>query len=104
MINIFFYNKLKNINNINIISNKFDCIQGYIFVNSFDSNKNKLIIENSNTIILKGLVVTFYMPLNELLSKLSNIDNAKYNKKLYTLEKINVITYDKGIINCYIIY
>ena len=103
MINIFFYNKLNNINNIKTITNKYDCIPGYIFVNSFDSNKDKLIIGNNNTIILKGLVVTFYMPLNELLIKLSNINDIKYKKSKYLLEKINVITYDKGIINCYII-
>ena len=43
------------------------------------------------------------MPLNELLIKLSNINDIKYKKSKYLLEKINVITYDKGIINCYII-
>ena len=104
MITVFFYNKLKNINNISNISNKFDYLSGYVLVNSFDCKKNKLIIGNNNEVILKGLVVTFYMSLNELLSKLSNINNIKYNKSKYSLEKINVITYDKGIINCYIIY
>ena len=104
MINFFFYNNLNNINNIKNISCEFNCVTGYIFINDFDIKQNKLKFDKTNKEILKGKAVTFNMPLEKLLLKLSNINNIKYNKKSYTLEKINVITYEKGILDCYIIY
>jgi hypothetical protein len=71
---------------------------GYIFIESFDKEKDKLVINNKNDSVnmqkLNGKLVNFpTLTLEEITKKLEIMDEIKYkykNKNLYILEKIKV--------------
>ena len=113
MTSFFFYNNLINIELISLINNIYMIKDGYIYIESFDKKKDKLIISNKNENInkLNGKLVNFpTLTLEEINKKLEQIDEIKYkNKNLYVIEKIKVYLND-GVDNeinfkeAYIIY
>lgn len=111
MTSFFFYNNLINIELISLINNIYMIKDGYIYIESFDKKKDKLIISNKNENKLNGKLVNFpTLTLEEINKKLEQIDEIKYkNKNLYVIEKIKVYLNDgvDNVINfkeAYIIY
>ena len=100
MINIFFYNKLKDVELINKISKNYIIKDGYIFVNSYNplTNSLKLNDEYGNSYeILRGKIVTFHFSLEQFINKLNTISEV-YNptKQKYMMEIIDVTLDDKA--------
>jgi hypothetical protein len=81
---------------------------GYIYIESFDKEMDKLIINNiENNSILHGKLVNLpTMTLEEITKKLELMNEVKYkNKNLYSLDKIKVYLNDKNDFKeAYIIY
>jgi len=104
MIHFFFYHHLLDEILVRKLSNDFYYQNGTIYIESFDSSNDKLILGNKN-IPLEGKLFTFdSLSLNHILEKMSVIYEIKYKNKLkYILDEIDVHS-QQGIIRAYIIY
>ncbi len=106
--NIFFYNKLNNIDMINKISSVNLIKDGYIFITEYDKDSNTLVIgdrsdEKKN--LLCGKLASFNMTLEQIVEKINGFDEVKFpNREKYTIETIHVQTYSSGTYKAYIIY
>ena len=104
MIHFFFYHHLLDDLLVRKLSNDFYFQNGTIYIESFDSSNDKLIIGNQS-MALDGKLVTFEsLSLTNILEKMSVIYEIKYkNKVKYILDEIDVHS-KQGIIHAYIIY
>ena len=102
----FFYNKLMNIYNLKKISDDFDIIDGYCYIQSYDKENNNLIInKENNNLKLYGKIVSFNSKLNNIIEKIKLINDIKYlNKEKYFVEQINTFDIYNKTIKAYIIY
>jgi hypothetical protein len=108
MVLFFFYDKLSNTELIKKISESFEITDGYIVINTYDSSNNILEISNdsiNNKTLLHGKIVNFNMKMEDVLSKINEIQECKFkNKTKYTMEKI-LANKKYGLrCICYIIY
>ena len=93
MINIFFYNKLKDIELINMISPNNIIQDGYILVQKYDSQTNTLFLgePNDRNEILKGKRVTFYLNWEQFMNRLYNLHDIRDPRRTkYNMEMIDV--------------
>lgn len=109
MTTFFFYNKLMtNIELIKKINHIFHTTDGYIIVKNYDSKNNILEIserEIENDIILHGLIVHFDMTLDDILIKINNLEELRFDDRIkYKLEQILVSKKFGGMCSAYIIY
>ena len=107
----FFYNKLINDELINKINEHYQICDGYILVTQYDKENNVLKInENSsnNNIVLPGKIVNFNMKLEDILNKLNQIEDIRFNNKnkndKYTLDTVWASKIKGGLCKTYIIY
>jgi len=107
MVRFFFYNKFKNIELIKKISNNFDISDGYIIVKSYDDEKSILEIgdKSLNNKSLYGKIVNFNMKLDDVITKINEIEECKIeNKTKYIVETIWTNNTLGGTYEAYIIY
>lgn len=97
-IKFFFYNKMKNIDNLEKISEKYKIEDAYIFINSIDSNKNNIILnDDTNNKKIYGKYVEFFeKDLLNIIMRINKIFEKDYFKN-------NTIKYKKinGILKKY---
>ena len=94
MINIFFYNKFKDVELINQISRNADIRDGYIIVQKYDIKTNTLLLgdTSSRSEILQGKLVRFQLTLEQFIDKLNNIEFLRIPfKSKYNMELVDVI-------------
>lgn len=93
MVNLFFYNKLKDIELINKISVNNEIKDGYIYVKKYGIEQNSFILGNTNerNEIVRGKIVLFYLTLEQTLDRLNNILQIRIpTKQKYTVELVDV--------------
>ena len=79
MVLFFFYNKLTDIELIKKISNNFEISDGYIIMKNYDSENNILEISGksaNNDKLLYGKIVSFHMPLEDIVNKINEIEDC----------------------------
>jgi hypothetical protein len=81
----------------------------YILVTQYDKENNVLEInENTskNNIVLPGKIVNFNMKLEDILNKLNQIEDIRFNNKndKYTLDTVWASKIKGGVCKTYIIY
>jgi hypothetical protein len=95
MINIFFYNKFKDVEMINKISMNTVIKDGYIIIEKYDTKTNTLLIggeHSSRSEILQGKFVTFQLTLEKIIDKLNSINEIRIPfKPKYNMELVDVI-------------
>jgi hypothetical protein len=109
MINFFFYHKLTDIDLIKKINDKFDICDTYLLVNSYNPEKNILNIGHQDGYkneILKGKMVSFNMSLADVLNKINQIVECKFEneREKYMVDTVWVTKYTGGVFKAYIIY
>lgn len=108
MVLFFFYDKLSNTELIKKISESFEITDGYILIDSYDSFNNILEISNdslNNKTLLHGKIVNFNMKMEDIVSKINEIQECKFkNKTKYTMETILANRKYGGTCYAYIIY
>jgi len=104
----FFYNKLTNVELLKKINNNFEIYDGYIIVKDYDSENNILEISKkslNNNKLLYGKIVKFNMRLDDIISKINEIEECKLENKIkYTLDTIWANKTFGGTYKAYIIY
>jgi hypothetical protein len=95
MINIFFYNKLKDPELINKISTNNIIKDGYILVQKYNISTNTLLLgddTSSRSEVVQGKIVSFYLSLEQFIDKLNNISEIRIPfKHKYNMENVDVI-------------
>lgn len=94
MINIFFYNKLKEVEMIYKISRNVVIRDGYTIVKKYDIKTNTLVMGDtfSRSEMLQGKIVSFQLTWEQIMDKLNNIDEIRIPfKPKYNMEIIDVI-------------
>lgn len=107
MVKFFFYNKLTNVELLKRINNKFDMYDGYILIKDYDSEHDVLEISDNllNNKLLYGKIVDFNMKLDDIIKKINEIDECKFENKIkYSLEQIWTNKTYGGTCEAYIIY
>jgi hypothetical protein len=107
MISFFFYNKLTNIELIKKINNNFKIDDGYILIQNYDSKNNLLEIcdKSINNKLLCGKIVNFNMDLYDILKKINEIEECKFENRIkYTIKTIWANKIGGGKYKTYIIY
>ena len=100
----FFYNKLYSIKLIESIINYNFIEEGYINIESFNTNTNELIFGNNN-IILKGFIVSINsINFENILFLLNSSDDIKYNKLKYKINIVDAYSFNNIVYKAYIIY
>jgi heme/copper-type cytochrome/quinol oxidase subunit 2 len=94
---------LKKINDI------FEMDDGHIFVNNYDRENNILQIgenNSTNNVILHGKIVNFNMTLEDVITKINEIEECRFKNKYinYTLTTIWANKKKSGVYKTYIIY
>ena len=82
MVLFFFYDKLTNIELIKKINERFEISDGYVLINRYDNINNILeISDNSinNMNILHGKIVSFNMNIEDIIIKINEIEECKFN-------------------------
>ena len=80
-IKFFFYNNMKNINNLEKISGKYKIEDAYILVNSINSKNNTIILSDKNNKKLYGKYVEFFeKDLAKIIVRINNIFEKDYFK------------------------
>ena len=75
----FFYNKMKDINNLKKISEKYSVEEAYILINNIDLKKNTIILNDKNNKKLYGKhVEIFDKDLANIVLKINTIFEKKY--------------------------
>jgi hypothetical protein len=107
MVLIFFYNHFTDIELIKKININYEMNDGYIIIQSYDTEKKVLKIsdkiENNNT-KLHGKILNFNMNLDDILKKIKEMDILKLEKKYYTLDTVYVKQEFGSVCKAYIIY
>ena len=112
MINLFFYNKLKDNEAINLISPNNIVQDGYILVKSYDTQTNTLFLgePNERNEILKGKRVTFYLNWEQFMNRLHRLQDirdprrTRYNMKMIDVFIYNLLENNKLKEKAYVIY
>ena len=108
MVKFFFYNKLTNVELIKKINDNFYIYDGYILMQNYNSENNILEINDNkllNNKLLYGKIVYFDMKLSDIINKIEDIDDCKFENKIkYTLEQIWTNKTFGGTYKAYIIY
>lgn len=108
MVRLFFYNKLKNIELIQKINNNFEIDDGYIMIKNYDCENNFLEISEKsidNNNILYGKLVHFNAKLDDIIQKITEIEECKFENKIkYTIQNIQVNKTFGNTYEAYIIY
>ena len=109
MVTFFFNKNLTNTDLINKINFDFEMNDGYIIIQSYDSENNILEISDkivNNNTLLCGKIVKFKMNLADVLQKIDDIDECKFKNKK-SKYNINTIWTNKktgGCCKAYILY
>ena len=107
MIKVFFYFNFTNTNLMNQITKDYIVTNGKINIELYDSKKNKFKINKDptkNNSILNGKLYYLNLSLNELIKKLSIINNIQIKERSkYEIDTISVITNNGIEKNVYII-
>jgi len=112
MINIFFYNKLKEAEMIYKISKNVVIRDGYIIVQKYNTKTNTLLLgdSSSRSEMLYGKIVSFQLTWEQIMDKLNNIHEIRIPlKPKYNMEIIDVIVQNNKSLHfskekAYIIY
>ena len=102
----FFYKNLMNVELIKKISTDFTLNDGYIIIESYDSEKNILQINSKiekNNMLLHGKIVTFNIKLEHVLEKMNGIEECKFKSK-YALDTVFASRISGGVYKAHIIY
>lgn len=108
MVKIFFYDKLNDVELIRKISNNFTIHDGYIIIKNYDIENNILEISSNSNInnkILCGKIVSFNMDIDNILKKINEIEEYKFNNDKIRCS-LNIIWANKffgGLYETYII-
>jgi hypothetical protein len=104
MVLFFFYNKLTNIELLKKINTHFEINDGFVFVDEDDYVLVDYVSDNQK--ILHGKIVEFNMPLENVISKINQIEECKIKNKnsKYTLDVIYATKSSGEICKTYIIY
>jgi hypothetical protein len=107
MVKFFFYNKFTNIEVIKKITTNFQIFDGYIIIQNYDPENDILEISNNsinNNKLLYGKIVNFYMKFDDIIKKISEIEECKINNKIkYTVKTMWVNKQFGGTYKAYII-
>jgi carbamoylphosphate synthase large subunit len=81
----------------------------YLLVNSYNVEKNILDLgtpDNCKNDIVKGKIVSFDMSLPDVLNKINQIVECKFEdgREKYIVETVWVAKYTGGVLKAYIIY
>ena len=108
MVLLFFYDKLTNIDLIKKINEYFEIVDGYILINNYDKINKILEISNKsleNNVVLRGIIVNFDMKIEDVLLKINDIPECRYNNRIkYTMEIILTTNSNGGVCKTYVIY
>ena len=108
MVCFFFYDKLTEPDLINMINNEFEICSGFVRINKYDKQINSLSIDDisvNNTNILWGKIIIFNMTTEDVLLKINNIRECRFNgRNKYTIREILTTNMRGEIKNAYIIY
>jgi hypothetical protein len=108
MVYFFFYNKLTNIELIKRINEKFEWIEGSIYIKNYSKEPHLLELDDiyieNNKIQLNGIIVNFNMCLEDIIFKINQIEECKLNKCKYSLSKVLAFNKLGGTFISYIIY
>jgi hypothetical protein len=109
MVLFFFYENLTNIELIKKINHNFEIIDGHIRIQNYDKESNTLTINDNNQLnytILHGKIVNFNMKLENILSKIYEMDECKFKNKndRYTLNTISANGQNGDVYRVNIIY
>lgn len=109
MVLFFFYENLTNIELIKKINHHFEIIDGHIYIQNYDKEMNVLTINDDITLndtILHGKIVNFNMKLENILSKIYEMDECKFKNKndRYTLNTISANGQNGDVYRVNIIY
>lgn len=86
----FFYNKMKNINNLERVSEKYNIEEAYILINDIDLKKNTIILNDKNDKKLYGNYVEFFeKDLAKIVLRINKIFEKKNCKHCLDREKKN---------------
>ena len=85
----FFYNKMKDINNLEKVSKRYNIEEAYIFISNIDLKTNTIILNEKNNKKLHGKYVDFFeKDLSEIVMRINNLFEKDYCKN-------NLIRYKK---------
>jgi len=107
MVSFFFYNKLINEEFLKKINIHFKINDGYVLIQNYDSQNNILEISDvsiNNNTVLHGKIVIFDMTLDDVITKINEIEECKFKNTKYTLETIWPNDVFGSVTNAYIIY
>lgn len=101
--NFFFYNNLKDINIINKVESDNIINDGYITIEKYCKEHDILILGYKHQ--LAGKFVSFNSSLQDILDKLNQIPNIRYeNKSRYKMQIVDVYTNSLDSYKAYVIY
>lgn len=101
----FFYENLTNHDVLKQISEIYCQESAYIIVESYDKTTNTLKLGNEKKLVmLHGKLVSFNMKLEDVIKKINNIEECKFNKNRYTLDTIYASKMAGGVVKTYIIF
>ena len=106
MVSFFFYKNLTNVELLERINVNLTINDGFIAIKKYDNNNNILEISDNfenNSTLLHGKIVEFNMSFDEVIEKINLIEECKFNKTKYSIEKVSVNT-NNEITKAYIIY
>jgi hypothetical protein len=100
----FFYKHLTNLELLKKIHAKFEVIEGYILVQSYDSENDILVIGDNTGAILHGKLVKFDSTVEHVVNQINTIEECKLKNDKYTLDTVWVNAEYGGVYKAYIIY
>ena len=103
----FFYKNFILDDNLKKLSCNYYSNDGMTLIHHYNKTKNSLIISKNNKINsfkLNGKIVYFPIKNTEILQRISNINECKFEKTRYTMSIVEVLDSNNKYISCYIIY
>ena len=109
MVLLFFYKNLTNTELIKKININFEIMDGYVTIQKYDTENNILEISDNNidnNVILYGKIVKFNMKINDIITKINEIEECKIKNTdtKYILSTIYVNKIFGGSCEAYILY
>lgn len=108
MVAFFFYKHLTTDTMISKIGESFEMCDGYVTVHKYDGVRNILEIDrdaSNNNIRLNGKIVSFNMPLRDVINGINEIRECRFeNKSTYTLDSVLAHRTGRGVCQAYIVY